>query len=177
MGIEDELKKYIDQRIDQRLAGITVRLGTGSVIANDADQDYDDDDTGGIVRRRKKKRRGKKKAATSGKKRGKKRGKKVRTVSSGGRDSILALLMQRGPMRVTQMVEITGIAQSTINKYLNALIEAKLAARLKEGTKVLFKAVHDGRVGRKTAEKPGKAADKAGTKKSEPSASASSAAA
>lgn len=119
--------------------------------ANDLEDADEDGDAAGVVRR-KKKRRGKKKV-TAGKKRGKKRTRKVTANSKESREAIHALLMTRGPLRVTQIVDITGIAQSTVNKHLNALMKQKRVARLQEGNKVLYKAVHDGRVGRKTAEK------------------------
>lgn len=168
MGIEDELEKHIDQRVDQkvnqRFAGFLQRLaGLLQQFGSSSSEDAPDDEGGGNVRRGKKKKGKKKVSAIGG---GKKRGKKKRGKTRGApaavalkpemREKVIALLMQRGPMRVTQLVEITGVAQSTINKHLNQLRDERLVTSIKDANKVLYKAVHDGRMGRKTAEKGAK---------------------
>lgn len=153
--IGDLLEALIDQRIERRLSNTTIRLSGG---ANDAD---DDPDGGGFRSASsvgKKKRSGKKKAARRvGKvgKVGKKRAKRtVAANSEESRENIYKLLLQRGPMRVTQIVEITGISQGIVNAHLNVLVKQKRVESLKDGAKVLYASARDRRIGRKTAEKP-----------------------
>jgi DNA-binding transcriptional ArsR family regulator len=162
MGIisvdEQELEKFIRRVFRNEMAGLKfVPSATNSVEDKDPD---DDDESAGVIGRGKKKKKKEKTtkvAAAVGKKRGKKRGKRAvatAALKAKTREQILSVLMQRGPMRVTQIVEITGISQSSINKYLNQMMEERIVARLQEeGNRILYKAVHDGRVGRKTAEK------------------------
>lgn len=179
MGINDEITKLIDQRLDMRLAALTLRLDRGAFRGSsqvEAEVDPDDDDGGGgVVRRRRKKkkaRRSKKATASISAARGKKRRKKKRRGTAAsiatGRETVLALLKQKGAMRVAQLVDITGVAQSTINKRLNELKDQRLVVRLKEGAHIVYKAARDGRIGRKTAPKPPNVQN--GARKSEPPA-------
>lgn len=145
-----------------------------SAANDDLEVEEEDDDSeeeevapSGVARRKKKRRAKKKKTAkavASVGKKTKKKAKKKKKRSSGGKkaaatatsnlEQIYALLMAQGAMRVAQITDITGIGQSTVNRHLNTMMKQRRVSRLSNGNKVIYKATHDGRIGRKTAEKP-----------------------
>jgi DNA-binding transcriptional ArsR family regulator len=167
MGIitvdEEALERFVRRVMRSEMAA-----GIKFVPSAASDLEDLDDDRGAarVVHRGKKKRSAKKKASFQ-RKASKKRARKLSVDAEASREATHALLMARGPLRVTQIVDITGIAQSTVNKHLNNLMKMKRVSRLQQGTKVLYKAVHDGRLGRKTAPKGnGKKAEKFNAKES-----------
>lgn len=175
--VADVLERMVDGKVDRTLSRLTVGFGGGSP-ANDDDYDAPDDAAARPRRGGKKKRRGKKKRARATSRAGKV-GKKKRTRTVGAnseesREAIHKLLLRQGPLRVKEIVDITGISQGIVNKHLNILVGEKRSSTLRNGPRVLYRAVHDGRIGRKTAEKKKKSGSKKAekTKESAPGAAA-----
>jgi predicted HTH transcriptional regulator len=73
-----------------------------------------------------------------------------RTVSE---ESILSLVREKGPMRVAEIMERTGLTQSAAHKKVATLRTSGALKQVKEGTRVLYMIPPHGGRGRKTAPK------------------------
>jgi DNA-binding transcriptional ArsR family regulator len=137
--------------------------------ANDLDDEPEDDGSAARVGSTKKKRSGKKKKKAAARQAKKKR--QYSQTSVAAREEIYRVLKGRDALRVKEIVEITSIVQGTVNAHLNVLVKQKRVARLQEGTIVRYRAVRNGKMGRKTAPKPGAVVERLNSRESVPPAS------
>lgn len=129
--------------------------------ANNSDAEDDARETNGIARkgRRKKKKRGRAGYTLP------------RSVSE---ESILSLVKEKGPMRVKQIEELTGLTQSAAHKKIAVLRDSGALKQVREGTTVLYMAPPHGGRGRKTIPRKKKRAVRKVTPKKSTSSSAAS---
>jgi DNA-binding transcriptional ArsR family regulator len=157
-NFESDLDQLIEQKIVRILARVLEKLG-GAVGSDRTGSNTDavaalSDDTRRTTTRRagkKKKRKAKKKSTvTTARKKRNKRAVAMTLVGAASRDAIVNVLMQKGPLKVAQIEKAIGLTQTTVNRHLRDLKTAKVVATVRDGKRVLYKAVHDGRAGRKT---------------------------
>jgi ArsR family transcriptional regulator len=64
---------------------------------------------------------------------------KFRMLSDPTRLAILQCLMDEGELNVSQIVEMTGRGVANVSKHLKMLAEARMVARRKQGSYVLYR--------------------------------------